>query len=74
VIEFPDLSIAGASPVEPVIAFGDFNRGYRIADRIGLEILRDPYSLARNSIVTFHARRRVGGALVDGDAVKGLEA
>ena len=55
-----------------VIAFGDWNRAYRIFDRVGLEVLRDPYSLARNSIVTFHARKRVGGALVDGAAVKGL--
>jgi hypothetical protein len=41
-------------------------------DRVGLDVLRDPYTKARNSIVTFHARRRVGGALVDGAAVKGL--
>ena len=71
VLEIPDMPISG-SPAETVIAFGDWNRAYRIFDRVGLEVLRDPYSLARNSIVTFHARRRVGGALVDGAAVKGL--
>jgi HK97 family phage major capsid protein/HK97 family phage prohead protease len=71
VIEMPDMPISG-SPAEIVIAFGDWNRAYRIFDRVGLEILRDPYTLARNSIVTFHARKRVGGALIDGAAVKGL--
>ena len=72
VVEMPDMQAVGGSPAETVIAFGDWNRAYRIFDRVGLEVLRDPYSLARNSIVTFHARRRVGGALVDGAAVKGL--
>jgi HK97 family phage major capsid protein len=71
VAEVPDMTISG-SPAETVIAFGDWNRAYRIFDRVGLEILRDPYSLARNSVVTFHARKRVGGALVDGAAVRGL--
>ena len=71
VVEMPDLTMTG-SPTGHNIAFGDWNRAYRIFDRVGLEILRDPYSAARRSIVTFHARKRVGGALVDGDAVKGL--
>jgi HK97 family phage major capsid protein/HK97 family phage prohead protease len=73
VVEMPDMPILG-SPAEVLVAFGDWSRAYRVFDRIGLEVLRDPYSLARNSIVTFHARRRVGGALVDGAAVKGLTA
>jgi HK97 family phage major capsid protein len=71
VLEVVDMPIVG-SPAETVIAFGDWSRGYRVFDRAATEVLRDPYSLARNSIVCFHARRRVGGALVDGAAVKGL--
>ena len=73
VVEMPDMSTVG-SPADTTIAFGDWIRAYRIFDRVGLEVLRDPYSLARNSIVCFHARQRVGGALVDGAAVKGLSA
>jgi HK97 family phage major capsid protein len=68
----PDMELAG-SPSDMAVAFGDWGRAYRIFDRVGLEVLRDPYTLARNSIVCFHARRRVGGALVDGSAVRGLE-
>jgi HK97 family phage major capsid protein/HK97 family phage prohead protease len=74
VLEFPDLPLAGGSPASPVIAFGDWNRAFRIVDRVGLQLLRDPYSGARRSVVTFHARRRTGGALTDGAAVKGLRA
>jgi len=72
VLEMPDMAADSASPADIVIAFGDWNRAYRIFDRVGLEVLRDPYTEARNSLVVFHARRRVGGALVDGAAVKGL--
>jgi HK97 family phage major capsid protein len=71
VVEAPDLTAAG-SPSPATVAFGDWSRAYRIFDRVGLEVLRDPYTRARNSIVVFHARRRVGGALVDGEAVRGL--
>jgi HK97 family phage major capsid protein/HK97 family phage prohead protease len=71
VVEAPDLTAAG-SPSPATVAFGDWNRAYRVLDRTGLEILRDPYTAARRSIVVFHARRRVGGALVDGEAVRGL--
>ena len=69
--EMPDMTLGG-SPSEPVVAFGDWNAGYRILERTGLTILRDPYTRAMQSTVQFHARRRVGGWLVLGEAVKGL--
>jgi HK97 family phage major capsid protein len=53
------------------VAFGDFRAGYMIVDRIGLSVLRDPYS--NNPYVTFHAVRRVGGGVVDFDAIKFLK-
>jgi HK97 family phage major capsid protein len=71
VVEMFDMEVA-SSPSDMAVAFGDWNRAYRIFDRAGLEILRDPFSAARRGIITFHARRRVGGALVDGAAVRGL--
>ena len=46
-------------------------QGYMIVDRIGLSVLRDPYS--NNPYVTFHAVRRVGGGVVDFDAIKFLK-
>lgn len=54
-IDMPDVA-AGAFP----ILFGDLS-GYRIVDRVGLSILRDPYTLSDTGQVKFTARRRVGG-------------
>lgn len=71
VIEAPDMpDIAdGATP----IIFGDFASGYRIADRVGLSILRDPYSVATKGLVRFHGRRRVGGGTVRTEAFRALK-
>jgi HK97 family phage major capsid protein len=55
------------------IAFGDFNAGYRIYDRVSLAVLRDPYTMAKNSLVRFHARRRVGGDVVRPEAIRKLK-
>jgi HK97 family phage major capsid protein len=75
VVEMPAMPNPGSgSPATASIAFGDFNQGYRIFDRTNLEVLRDPYTRARNSIVAFHARKRVGGSLVKAEAVRGLSA
>lgn len=53
------------------IAFGDFRRGYIIADRFGVRILRDPYTA--KPYVLFYATKRVGGALLDHKAIKVLK-
>jgi HK97 family phage major capsid protein len=71
VLESPELT-GGGSPSMASVAFGDWQRAFRVLDRVGLEVLRDPFSAAKRSVVVFHARRRVGGSLVDGQAVRGL--
>ncbi len=68
VIEAPDMDDVGAA-AQP-IAFGDFKRGYRIYDRIGLSIFMDPYTQRTQGKVRFHARRRVGGGVVLPEAIK----
>jgi HK97 family phage major capsid protein/HK97 family phage prohead protease len=55
------------------IAFGDFATAYRVYDRIGLSILRDPYTVATSGLTRFHARRRVGGAVVRAEAIRKLK-
>jgi HK97 family phage major capsid protein len=50
------------------IAFGDFKRGYLIVDRIGVNVLRDPYSA--KPYVLFYTTKRVGGGVQDFDAIK----
>lgn len=53
------------------IAFGDFKRGYMIVDRIGVRILRDPYT--NRPYVHFYSTKRVGGGLLDSNAIKLLK-
>lgn len=66
-VDMPDVA-AGANP----IVFGDLKSSFRITDRIGVSVLRDPYSLAGQGQVVFHARRRVGADVVNGDRVAKL--
>ena len=53
------------------IAFGDFSRAYLIADRFGVRVLRDPYTNKPN--VLFYTTKRVGGGLVNFEALKLLK-
>jgi HK97 family phage major capsid protein len=68
VVEFPGMPNIGAGAFP--VAFGDFNSGFRIADRVGLAILRDPYSQQTAGNVRFHARRRVGGMVTKAEAIR----
>lgn len=50
------------------IAYGDFKQAYLIVDRIGLRLLRDPYS--SKPYVSFYMTKRVGGQVVNFEALK----
>lgn len=50
------------------IAFGNFKRGYYIVDRIGMRMLRDPYT--NKPYVGFYTTKRVGGMVVNSEAIK----
>lgn len=56
---------------ESAIAFGDFRRGYLIVDRVGIRVLRDPFS--SKPYVLFYTTKRVGGGVQDFDAIKLLK-
>ena len=62
--DMPDVA-ANAYPV----AFGDFRRAYMIVDRINLAVLRDPFTQATTGNVRYIARRRVGGQVVQAEAI-----
>jgi HK97 family phage major capsid protein len=64
----PDLA-SGTFP----IFYGDFSKAYRIYDRVGMSILRDPYTQATKGMVRFHARRRVGGGPVLTESLRKLK-
>lgn len=69
VAEVEDMPDIGSDSLS--IAFGDFNRGYLVVDRIGLRVLRDPYS--SKPYVLFYTTKRVGGGVQDFDAIKFLK-
>lgn len=60
--DMPDMASEGFG-----VAFGDFRRGYLIADRQGVRVLRDPYSA--KPYVLFYTTKRVGGGVQDKDAI-----
>lgn len=61
--DMPDPSAGSLS-----IAFGDMRQAYQMVDRPGVSILRDPYSAKPN--VLMYARKRIGGAVINGEALK----
>jgi HK97 family phage major capsid protein len=50
------------------IAFGNWRRGYTIVDRMGVRMLRDPYT--NKPYVQFYTTKRLGGMVVDSEAIK----
>lgn len=69
--ECPDLPDVAANAFP--IAFGDFKRGYKMTDRVATVVTRDPWSLANVGQVKFTARKRVGGQVVLGEAIRLLK-
>ncbi|RDE10348.1 phage major capsid protein [Pelagibacterium lacus] len=62
----PDIG-ANSTP----LAFADWNSAYLINDRMGVRLLRDPYSA--KPYVLFYTTKRVGGGLLDSNAIKLLK-
>lgn len=50
------------------MAYGDIRQAYQIVDRVGIRVLRDPYS--NKPYISFYTTKRVGGAVVNCEAVK----
>jgi HK97 family phage major capsid protein len=53
------------------LAYGDFGEGYTILDRIGIRVLRDPYTAKGK--VKFYTTKRVGGKVTNYQAIKRLK-
>lgn len=53
------------------IAFGNFKLGYQIVDRMGVRVLRDPFT--NKPYVRFYTTRRVGGDVLHFEAIKFLK-
>lgn len=61
--DMPDIASNALS-----IGFGDFKSAYQIVDRMGIRVLRDPYT--EKGFVKLYTTKRMGGAALDFDAAK----
>ncbi len=64
--DMPDVSADSFA-----MAYGDFRRGYLIVDRLGIRVLRDPYTA--KPYVLFYTTKRVGGGIQNFEAIKLLK-
>jgi len=62
-----DLPAAYAATTDSII-YGDIKQAYQIVDRIGVRVLRDPFTV-KGSIL-FYTTKRVGGGVKNFEAVK----
>lgn len=66
VVKMADMPAMGAANLP--LAYGNFKVGYLIVDRIGMSLLRDPYSA--KPFVEFYFRKRSGGGVRNFQAIK----
>ncbi|QTW18091.1 phage major capsid protein [Comamonas kerstersii] len=62
----PDVA-ANALP----IMFGDYKRGYLIIDRVGVRVLRDPYT--KKPYILYYTTKRVGGGVQNPECLRALQ-
>ena len=70
-VEATDMPSVGANAFP--VAFGDFSKAYMIVDRVALAVLRDPFTQATTGNDRYIARRRVGGQVVQAEAINKLK-
>lgn len=61
-----DMPALGAGSLS--LALGNFEIGYQIVDRMGIRVLRDPFT--NKPYVRFYTTKRVGGDVVQFEAIK----
>lgn len=70
IAEFNDMPQLGAAN-KFCMAFANWREAYQIVDRIGIRVLRDPYT--SKPFVLFYTTKRVGGDLLNCEAIKLLK-
>lgn len=66
---FDDMPTIAANSLS--IAYGDFQAGYTIVDRLGIRILVDPYTA--EPFIVYKTRKRVGGDVTNYQSIKILK-
>jgi len=68
VVHLPGMPTVAANAI--AVLYGDMRETYQVVDRIGVRVLRDPYT--RKPFVHFYTTKRVGGGVKNPEAMKAL--
>ncbi|WP_020187800.1 phage major capsid protein [Methylopila sp. 73B] len=68
-VEVPDMPAVAANAISAL--YGDMGRGYLIVDRLGIRVLRDPFT--NKPFVHFYTTKRVGGGVDNPEAMRALK-
>lgn len=66
VVFMADMPTVAANALS--VVYGDFSEGYTIYDRVGLQVLRDPYS--SHGFISYYTYKRTGGDVTNYEALK----
>jgi len=69
--QLDDVDVSGGANSTFPVAFGDFRRGYLMVDRIGMRIVVD--NVTTLGKVRFYISKRVGGTVLNNDAIKWIK-
>lgn len=69
VVDIPAMPSVAADAI--AVLYGDMAETYIVVDRIGIRVLRDPYT--NKPFVHFYTTKRVGGGVKNPDAMKALK-
>lgn len=69
ITEVPDMPDVAANAI--AVLFGDFRQTYTVFDRVGMRVLRDPYTA--KPYVLFYTTKRVGGGVSNPEPMRALK-
>lgn len=69
IVEVPDMPAAAADAIAAL--YGDMEATYLVVDRIGIRVLRDPYT--NKPFVHFYTTKRVGGGVHNPEPMRALK-
>ena len=69
VVEIPDMPDVGADAIAAL--YGDMDATYLVVDRVGIRVLRDPFT--NKPFVHFYTTKRVGGGVQNPETMRALK-
>ncbi|WP_291979220.1 phage major capsid protein [Chelatococcus sp.] len=69
IVEVPDMPAVGADAIAAL--YGDMEETYLVIDRIGIRVLRDPFT--NKPFVHFYTTKRVGGGVNNPEAMRAFK-